>query len=385
MKWEKVTDEESKEILTRLVRVDTCQPEGNEARIISLITSLLSDALECHEVTCGLGRSSLAAKLPGKTDKGGIAFLGHVDTVACGDKKDWKFDPHEAKCVDGVLYGRGSADMKGGVAAMILAANRLAAMDEKPERPIYFCFTADEESGGLGVTSLEKQGWFDDIDEMIVCEPSDDRISFCEKGALWLRLQIWGVASHASQPYLGRNAVEYGIWFARKLRETVLDGRVHPILGSTTMAVTKFHGGNMTNIVPAEASLEIDIRTIPETSHDEILRAAEQLCQDMQRSYSNVAAELTVINNRPAIECDPASAFRGKIAAAAEESGLSMEKQGHHFFTDASLVLPKHPIPFVIAGPGDDKQAHVLNENITLSSVTRFAEFYLRYLRKNWF
>ena len=385
MEWKKVTDEESKEILTQLVRTDTCQPEGNETQIISLIESLLPDRLECHVVHCGAGRASLVAKLPGKTDKGGVAFLGHVDTVACGDKKDWKYDPHEAKCIDGVLYGRGSADMKGGDAAMILAAKRLAAMEEKPERPVYFCFTADEESAGLGVTSLEKQGWFDEIDEMIVCEPSDEKISFCEKGALWLRLEIWGVASHASRPYLGRNAVEYGIWFTQKLRETVQDGRVHPILGSTTMAVTRFHGGNMTNIVPAEASLEIDIRTIPGTSHDEILRTARQLCQDMQRSYSNVAAKLTIINNRPAIECDPESRFREKIASAAEESGLCMEKRGHYFFTDASLVLPKHPIPFVIAGPGDDKQAHVLNENITLGSVTRFAEFYLHYLQKYWF
>lgn len=385
MEFQNITDEESLRVLEKLVRCDTCQPEGNEERIIKLIDGMLPDALERKIISCGKNRASLVAKLPGKTDRGGLAFLGHVDTVACGDVADWKYDPHAATCVDGVLYGRGAADMKGGDTAMILAARELAAKDERPEKPIYFCFTADEESGGAGILSMEEQGLFDELDEMIVCEPSDEKISFCEKGALWLRLKIRGVASHASRPHLGRNAVEYGIWFVQKLREKILETKQHPILGNTTMAVTKFHGGNMTNIVPAEASLEVDIRTIPGVSHQELCQTAETLCRNMQTAYSNVTTELTVLNNRPAIECDVQSAFREKIADAARESGLDMQKRGHQFFTDASLVLPKHNIPFVIAGPGDDKQAHVANENIPISSVTRFAKFYARYLEQNYF
>lgn len=385
MEYQSITDEASARILKELVQCDTCQPEGNEARIIKLIGAMLPEKLEKKIIPCGENRASLVAKLPGKVDKGGLAFLGHVDTVACGDAADWKYDPHAGACIDGVLYGRGAADMKGGDTAMILAARELAAQEEKPERPIYFCFTADEESGGAGILSMERQGIFDDLDEMIVCEPSDEKISFCEKGALWLRLKIRGVASHASRPHLGRNAVEYGMWFVQKLREKILETKQHPILGSTTMAVTKFHGGNMTNIVPAEASLEVDIRTIPGVSHRELCQAAEALCQNMQTAYSNVTTELTVLNNRPAIECSETGSFREKIARAARESGLDMQKRGHQFFTDASLVLPEHDIPFVIAGPGDDKQAHVANESIPIRSVTRFAEFYVRYLRQNYF
>ena len=385
MNYQKATDEESKQLLKRLVQVNTCQPEGNEAEIIELIRSLLPDGLECSVVSCGSGRASLVAKLPGKSDKGGLAFLGHVDTVACRDLENWKYDPFEGRCEGGTMFARGAADMKGGDAAMIMAARRLAALPQRPDRPIYFCFTADEENAGAGVRSLEERGCFDDLDGIIVCEPSDEKISFCEKGALWLRLDVQGEACHASRPYLGKNAVEYAMRFAQMLRERAIDGRRHPILGSTTMAVTKLHGGEMTNIVPPAASMELDIRTIPGHSHTEILSEARGICAVLSDDGRGAAAELTVLNDRPAIECGFSGDFREGIAASASESGLNMSERGHWFFTDASLVIPQHSVPFVIAGPGDDKQAHVSNERIELSSVTRFSDFYMNYVLSRYY
>ncbi|MDD6346850.1 MAG: M20 family metallopeptidase [Lachnospiraceae bacterium] len=385
MAYLKPTDDESRRILAALLKVDTCQPEGREGDILPLIRSFLPKTCVFRVIDHGGGRQSLTAEIPGRRQTGALVFLGHVDTVSCGNPKDWQYEPHSAYSADGLMYGRGAADMKGGIAAMIMTAARLADSGAQPEVPIRFCFTADEEKGGLGVLAMKQEGLFDDAAAMIVCEPSDNMISFCEKGALWLHLDIWGVASHASRPYLGRNAVEYGMWFVKKLREKAEDGRVHPILGSTTMAVTRFQGGTMTNVVPAEAFLEIDIRTIPGTSHQVLTETAEQLCRDMQAGYSNVGARLTVINDRAAIECPYDGDFRNRAAASARACGLSLEKRGHYFFTDASLVIPDLPVPFVIAGPGDDKKAHIINECIAVSSVTRFAEFYLDFAKKNAF
>lgn len=374
--------EECKEILSQLVQTNTCQPAGNESDIIQLIRKLLPEKIKCKEIDHGKNRSSLVAKIEGKHETGGIAFLGHIDTVACDDIQNWKYDPHEAKIEGDILYGRGAADMKGGVTAMIMTAKRLAEIGEKPDTPVLFCFTADEESNGIGVKSIVEAGFLDTVDEMIICEPSDEKVSFCEKGALWMRLDVWGVASHASRPDLGRNAVEYAIWFAQKMAERVLDGKIHKIMGRTSVSVTNLHGGVMTNIIPSEAYVELDIRTIPGTSHETIIETAQNLCDEMQSKYSNIVVKLSILNNRPAIECDKKSTFRERVFETAQESGLSAASRGHYFYTDASQVIPVRNIPFVIAGPGDDAMAHRANEWVSLQSVLRFSDFYMNYLKK---
>ena len=381
------TNEESIEVLTQLIRVDTCQPEGNEADIIPVIKNLMPDCCEFYVLEHGSNRQSLIAKIPGETEDGGFAFLGHVDTVACGDKTQWTYDPHEAKVVDGILYGRGAADMKGGVAAMIMTARHLAASGQVPERPIYFFFAADEENSGTGAHAMESEGWMNDLDGMIVCEPSGENTGFCEKGTLWIRLDIQGVASHGSRPALGRNAVEFGMRFAQELKARALDGRQHDVLGETSMPVTRFHGGFMTNVIPSEAYLEMDIRTIPDTSHEAILREAETIIVELKAEavFDGVTCELSVLNNMPPIECEYESGFREDICRAAEKAGIGTENRGLYYYTDAARVIPKHEMPFVIAGPGADSMAHVLNECIPVDSVTRFTEFYLDYVKEHYY
>ena len=381
------TNEECGEILSSLVRINTCQPEGNEAVILSLICSLLPETMEIYEIDHGNGRASLAAKIKGKSDKGGLGFLGHVDTVACGDMAGWTYDPHEAKIVDGILYGRGAADMKGGDTAMILTARQLAASGKTPEKPIWFFFAADEENAGVGVHAMLKKGWMDDLDGLIVCEPTGEYVGFCEKGTLWIRLEIKGVASHGSRPKLGRNAVEFGMQFAQELKARALDGRQHEILGETSMPVTKLHGGIMTNIIPEEAFLEMDIRTIPGTSHEAILSEAEAICEELKKEaeFEGVTTEMHILNNMPAIECETESSFRADICRAAAAQGIGTENKGLFYYTDAARVIPVRDMPFVIAGPGEDTMAHVTNECVELESVARFTGFYVDYATARYY
>lgn len=376
--------DDCRDILSQLVRVNSCQPEGNEKDVVNLLTKILSPKLTLKVIDHGNNRASLVAELEGLDKTPGIALLGHIDTVACKDLKNWDNDPHEAKVIDNILYGRGSADMKGGVAAMVLAANHLVSIPQKPRRSLLFCFTADEEAGGLGACSLVEGKYLNDVESIIICEASDDKVSFCEKGALWLRLDIHGVASHASRPDLGRNAVEYAIWFIQRLKEHMQDGNMHRIMGQTTVSVTNFHGGVMTNIIPSEAFVELDIRTIPGVSHDDIVHTAEQLCNEMQSKYSHVHAEIQVLNDRPALECDPRSQFHQDVVSMAKSCEIGTEGKGHFFYTDASQVIPHLNIPFVIAGPGDDAMAHKANECIDLHSVSKFASFYTRFLTKHY-
>lgn len=380
----KPTIEECRSVLERLVREDTCQPEGNEGKLADLIRQMLPEDLECRKIEHTSQRASLVVRVEGERKEGGLALIGHLDTVACSEQDGWAYPPHQAKVKGDILYGRGAADMKGGVAAMILALQQILGAGKRPKSPIYFCFTADEESRGTGICSIVKDGCLDLVDEVIICEPSDEKIGICEKGALWLRVVIQGKASHASRPELGVNAVEYGMHFADRLRMAVEGNRRHSILGQDTVSVTRFCGGVMTNIIPAGAQMELDIRTVPGTSHDEIIHMAREICAETMSAHPAVHMEIDVLNNRPALETPGDSPFVRRMMEAAGSVGISAEPKGLYFYTDASQMMGERTIPFVIAGPGDDAMAHCVNEHISLSSVVRYTELYSRYITEHY-
>lgn len=376
----KTSQEECREVLEKIVRVNTCQPEGNEAALVEVLIGMLPESVVYTRIGHTSGRESLVVKMEGESQEGGIAFIGHLDTVACGDPDQWSYPPHKAVVKDGILYGRGSSDMKGGDAAMIATMQWLASRRIKLKNPVYFCFTADEESAGIGIQAIVEGRYIDSVDEIVICEPSGERIGICEKGALWLELDVRGIASHASRPDLGVNAIEYAVEFSRRLKDYIKGGPDHPILGASTVSITNFHGGIMTNIIPSHAEMELDIRTVPGISHDEIIIAAQDICGNMMEEHPSVRLDMQVLNNRPALSTPPESKFVKRMMETAEKAGISSEPKGLFFYTDASQLIPKRPVPFVIAGPGDDALAHCANEHISLASVARYTELYCRYI-----
>lgn len=348
--------------------------------MVDALISLLPPGVEYTRIEHSANRSSLIVKLRGETDEGGIAFVGHLDTVACSDPDQWIYPPHQAVVKSDILYGRGAADMKGGDAAMMIALRTLAARGARLKSPVYFCFTADEESAGIGIQTIVRGGYLRKVKEVIICEPSDGKIGICEKGALWLKVIIHGIASHASRSELGVNAVDYAIAFSNELKKKVERGQQHPILGSTTVSVTRFHGGIMTNVIPSSAEIELDIRTVPGVSHETIVETAHSISRDMTTEHPSVHMEIQILNDRPALGTSPECDLVKNILGLAEKVGLSGTPKGLYFYTDASQLIPDIPVPFVIAGPGDDAMAHCVNEHIALSSVAKYAELYSRYV-----
>ena len=190
------------------------------------------------------------------------------------------------------IEGVASADMKGGDAAMILALKWMLETKKRPKKSIYFCFTEDEESKGSGICGIVKDGTVNKVDEIIICEPSDEKIGTCEKGAFWLKITVQGKQSHASRPDLGINAVEYVEKLVAELKEQVETGEVHPILGTTTASVTKLCGGIMTNIIPPTAEAELDIRTVPGVSHEHILKCTEEIADRFRKEIPGIQLPL---------------------------------------------------------------------------------------------
>lgn len=201
--------QECESLLASLVKTNTCQPEGNEAQAVRLVLGMIPKGLETHVLHDAPGRDSLVIRVPGLEKEGALAFLGHLDDVALGAAA-WSVPPLDALVRDGVMYGRGSCDMKGGDVAMILALRHLAATGRMPAHTVYFVFTSDEERDGLGVRHVARSGLLDHVTQVIVCEPTSGRLARCEKGALWLHVIVRGKQSHGAYPEEGANAIDYG-------------------------------------------------------------------------------------------------------------------------------------------------------------------------------
>jgi len=373
--------ERCEKLLSQLVETDTCQPDGNEARLVNFIENRYANTRAvCTRIEHSDNRASLVIKLAGEADAGTIAFIGHIDTVACGDPALWSSPPLSAIVRDGVLYGRGAADMKGGLTSMLLTLDHFIAQDQQLKKSVLFCFTADEEKDGSGARALLDYGLLKSIEAIIVCEPSDEAIGICEKGALWVRVSANGVACHASRPELGVNALEAVIDFASKARGALDFSENNEFLGKNTISVTNLRGGIMTNIVPANASIELDIRTLPTVSHTDIQRKLVDICAELELARKPLSLKLEIINNRPPLGIEETDGFVNNIMLCGEKRGITLKKRGLFFYTDASQLVPALGVPFVILGPGDDRQAHKANEHIELNSVARFARIYTGYI-----
>ena len=374
------TIEKSTALLSQLVEVDTCQPAGNEANLVSFIEHRYDDhPVVMTRLDHGSGRSSLVIELPGEQRKGALAIVGHLDTVPVGDPTKWDSPPLSAAINAGKLVARGAADMKGGVAAMLLALDYLLVSKKAFKKSLYFCFTADEENNGAGALAIKQSGLIGDAVQMIICEPSGSRIGICEKGALWIRVSAEGSSCHASRPELGRNAIEALIVFVDHAHRVIDVAQSHPLLGHNSLSLTQFEGGVSTNIVPAQAELTLDIRTLPGVSHMDIYERFIEICQAVQQEMSPLSMNVEIINNRPPLETPKTEDIVVHLQTCAQKVGMSLPPKGLYFYTDASQLIPPDDIPFVILGPGDDRQAHSANEHIELSSIGRFAELYATY------
>ena len=158
----------------------------------------------------------------------------------------------------------------------------------------------------------------------MVAEPSAENIGLCEKGALWLRFSAVGALAHGSRPEIGINGVEKLMELEHRFRAMVPVDEAHPSLNHTTMAVTRLEGGIMTNVIPANAVMELDIRTLPSLSHDALLEKAQGLCREMMEACPGLHLEMEVLNNRPAVEVAEEHQFVSLVKDCCKEAGIAV-------------------------------------------------------------
>jgi succinyl-diaminopimelate desuccinylase len=206
----------SVELTQDLVRFRTINPPGDERACAERLASLLEDAGFAVDLTpFGEGRAQLVARIGGASRKPAIGFTGHLDTVPLG-AQPWSVDPLAAEIKDGKLYGRGSSDMKSGVAAFVMAGVALAGkLANTPGVVMYI--TAGEETGCTGAAAMAREISLPRVGALVVAEPTGNQPLVGHKGALWLEAVTTGVTAHGSQ---GRSRYHRATGFRFQFRST---------------------------------------------------------------------------------------------------------------------------------------------------------------------
>ena len=365
------------ELTQALVRFDTINPPGNERLCAEHLGSILNDAgfaVSYHEFA--ETRTSLVARIGGDADAKPLCFTGHIDTVPLG-AASWSVDPFAADIADGKLYGRGTSDMKSGVAAFVVAAIRLARELETGPGMVLI-ITAGEETGCEGAYHLAGLGnVLGDAGAIVVAEPSSNLPFIGHKGALWLKAVANGLTAHGSMPELGVNAIYKAARTISQLEDFDFNVARHPVLGKPTLNVGTVHGGMNINSVPDRAEVGIDIRTLPDQDHGD-------LCAHLS-SYLGDEIAVEPIVDVGSVWTDPAEDWMLDVFdVMAEILGKMPEVCTATYFTDAAALTPAYGgPPTVILGPGEAAMAHQTDEYCVVDRIDQAVDAYVE-IAKRW-
>lgn len=365
-----------------LVEVDTQNPPGNERSILGVARTLLEPFdPRFEEVEPAPGRTSLLATIAagdGDGDADGdrptLIVNGHLDVVPV-DRSGWTCDPFTGRLDGDRLYGRGTADMKGGIASAIEALHALRRSGREPACNLAFHLVADEERGGaLGTQALVNAGLVRG-DACLVPEPTGLSVCVAERGLMVADVTVLGRPAHGSEPRRGVSAIELAAKVVLALHAADFGGPDHPLLGRPTCNVGVVEGGSGHNTVAERCTLTVDRRLLPGTTRAEAeagLRALIDTVDDADLRY-----ELDVSVYGEASELDPAHGFVDQVQGAMVAAlGRPAPVIGMGFTTDARFVRNQATIPAVVCGPGEVAQAHVHDEWVAVSRLVDAAAVY---------
>ena len=358
-------------LVADLVRIESENPPGNEAACARFVREWFLD----HEVDAELveepypDRPQVAARA-GSGDPT-VVLNAHLDVVPAGDPDDWTRPPYAGEEVDGKIVGRGSADMKAGLAIAMLATRTFARDLDPGDGTVVFHGAIGEETGDPGTKALLDAGY--DGDYGVVLEPTDFRVATRAKGLVCYEIAVTGEASHASRPDQGRNA----IMAARSVLDAIesYDGRLRqhedPLVGSAYANVTRLTagvGGNL-GVLPDETTLVLDRRVLPDETIDEVEREVAKLLGELREGEGVETTFEEIQRYEPAAvptDCEVAETFR---ELTRQRRGAVEDPWGIEAATDVRNLVNDAGVEAITWGPGQLAQAHTVDESIAIDDV----------------
>jgi acetylornithine deacetylase len=356
------------------VNMDYKGSTNGEAKISDYVYKYLKTlGVNCAKEEVLPNRNNVICYIEGK-DKRGICFESHMDTVSINNMT---IEPLNPIIKEGKMLGRGSADCKGSLAAMMYAIKILTKNNLKPSTNLYFIASVDEEYNHRGVDHFLKKGI--NLQGAVVGEPTQlDVITAC-KGVVRWEITTNGKAGHSSRPDKGHNAIYDMMELIYSIKNELIPSyknTKHRLLGTPTFSVGCINGGTAVNIIPDRCSIEVDRRLLPGETSDSAKREILELINKLKEKNKILDIDIS----DPTTETIPMDTnINEKVVKTSMESckkiiGKSKMK-GVCFGCDASSFTGAG-IPSIVLGPGNILQAHTENEFLYLKEVCQAAEIY---------
>ena len=364
--------------LTReLLAFDTVNPPGMEracARHLGALLERAGFAVEYHEYA--EGRASLIARIGSGGGKPPICFTGHMDVVPLG-AAPWSHEPFAGETDGDRLYGRGSTDMKGGIAAFIAAAIELAPKLARGPG-LVLVITAGEEVGCEGARFLADHKLLGEAGAIVVAEPTANYPYIGHKGLCWFEIETQGVTAHGSMPEVGDNAILKMARVIGDLEHFHFPVDSHAVMGKPTLNVGTIAGGLNTNSVPDRARITVDTRTVPGIEHG-------HLCKSLETLLAPRGAHVRKTVDVPALYTEPQQAWVQEVfEMCTPYTGKRPEPRTITFSTDGTDLKRGFggTIPAVILGPGEPSLAHQTDEWCSINRMEQSVELFVTVMKR---
>jgi succinyl-diaminopimelate desuccinylase len=364
-------------------------PGGTEEATVDVLADFCWTAgLRTSTDTVAPGRPNFTAVLPGGGQPG-LLFLGHSDVVPAGT--GWERPPFEPYVRNGRLFGRGSTDMKGGLAAVLIALKALKdAGAELPGNAALAC-TVDEEDLGLGIRSYTAAALADPsfaYSACVVAEPTDLETVIGCRGDSYIELTITGKSAHSGRPADGRNAIDA----AAKILDLVradhhrLQAEQDPLLGAGSWNIGLIRGGTGTSMVAAECTVSLDRRLMPHDDAHLILDKLRGRISEAGIDSDGISVDARVTMEMPGFRTPEAHPLVANSVASLADAGFSSTISGWTAACDGGFIVRDLGIPAIVMGPGGlNDQAHQVDESVSIAELVAASRAYaLMCLRHSW-
>ncbi|MFE4833857.1 M20 family metallopeptidase [Arthrobacter sp. NPDC056691] len=393
-----ISEDELVSLTTALVAAGGENPGGTEEATVEVLKAFCIGAgLEVSTDTVAPGRPNFTAVLPavlpgvlpGRVQPGGvqqggiqpgILFLGHSDVVPAGT--GWERPPFEPYVRDGRLFGRGSTDMKGGLAAVLIALKALRdAGVQLPFNAALAC-TVDEEDLGTGIRAYTAAALADpsfSYSACVVAEPTDLETVIGCRGDSYIELKVTGKSAHSGRPADGRNAIDAAARILSLVRDdhARLQSDQDPLLGAGTWNIGLIRGGTGTSMVAAECTVSLDRRLMPDDNAQQILDKLLAQISEAGIDSGGISVEASVTMEMPGFRTPASHPLVANAVAALADAGVSSAITGWTAACDGGFVARDLGVPAIVMGPGGlNDQAHQVNESVSIAEIVAAARAY---------
>ena len=388
---ETIDNEELIQLTRDLIRIDSViRPEtGNtESRVVEFLASWIRREIKVEPLIEEVepGRSNIIVTIDSGKKGPVLMFEGHTDVVSEGDRSKWTYDPFEARVENGRIYGRGSCDMKAGVAVNLITVKSLLASGGLPGGKIRLGIVCDEEGMMIGIKDFIKRGHAKDVDACLVSEPEENQLCLSMKGAIRALIRVHGKMAHGAMPLTGINPntrmariiLAFEEFESREKNRCGKDEYLGwPSVTFTVVQTPPVGEPYQLNVMPSRSIGYVDIRTVPKQDHDTLRKELQSILDTLSEGDKDFSAEIDYIEDRPVVYMEKSEPIvRAAASAYRDVTGKKEIYNGVPGATDGTFLRAWENIPCLVNGPGPRHIPHQIDEYVDIDELTEAARVY---------